>query len=99
MASRRTYHVRGAIREEAAMSRTWKDMRADLRERRRAERQAQRSVRVDRVADDGFGNPAFRLLRPDGSPMLAGLFVDRQYAEDWARSRRLVILDDARQLA
>jgi hypothetical protein len=99
MASRRSYHVRGAIREEAAMSRTWKDMRADLRERRRVEWQARRSVRVDRVADDGFGNPAFRLLRSDGSPMLAGLFVERHRAESWARSRQLVILDDARQLA
>jgi hypothetical protein len=73
-------------------------MRGDLAARRRAEWRGRRVVRVDRVADDGFGNPAFRLVHGDGSPIL-GLFVDRHYAEDWARSRRLVILDDARQLA
>jgi hypothetical protein len=70
-------------------------MRADLRERRRAEWQVQRAVRVDRVENDGFGHPAFRLVHGDGSPIL-GLFVNRQFAEDWARSRRLTVLEDGR---
>jgi hypothetical protein len=74
-------------------------MRGDLAARRRAEWRERRAVRVDRVDSDGFGNPAFRLLHSDGSPMLAGLFVERRRAESWARSRQLVILDDARQLA
>jgi hypothetical protein len=74
-------------------------MRGDLAAKRRAEWRERRAVRVDRVDNDGFGNPAFRLLRSDGSPMLAGLFVERHRAESWARSRQLVIVDDARQLA
>jgi hypothetical protein len=53
-------------------------------------------VRVDRVENDGFGHPAFRLLRTDGSAMLAGLFVERHRAVEWARSHRLAALDDGR---
>jgi hypothetical protein len=77
------------------MSRTWKDMRADLRERRRAEWEARRRVRVDHVPDDGFGNPAFRLVRGDGSPIL-GLFVEHHRAVEWARDRHLTVVDGAR---
>jgi hypothetical protein len=74
-------------------------MRGDLAAKHRAEWRERWAVRVDRVDNDGFGNPAFRLPRADGSPMLAGLFVERHRAESWAPSRRFVILDDARQLA
>jgi hypothetical protein len=70
-------------------------MWVDVRERRRGEWLARRGVRVDRVEDDGFGNPAFRLVHGDGSPIL-GLFVSRQFAEDWARSHRQTVLEDGR---
>lgn len=77
------------------MSRTWKDMRGDLRDHRRAEWEARRKVRIDRVPDDGFGHPAFRLVRGDGSPIL-GLFVERHRAVEWARDRHLSVIDDVR---
>jgi hypothetical protein len=77
------------------MFRTWKDMTRDLGEKRRAEWQERRGVRVERIDDDGFGHPAYQLVGREG-PLHVGLFVGPRFAESWARSHRLTVVDDGR---